>query len=147
MFVQPMCVINDNPKIIEVHWYDYRRSGIMCPLLTISLQIPPDKPILGEPTSGKILVQNTVEYYFRSCHNPAVSGDVFLPDRFTPLAAVQAYDNLLSGHNSGLEIEHYISAHHEVLLIECESVYINYRGNSWFARYWSLDPGNSFGFL
>ncbi|MCD8337044.1 MAG: hypothetical protein LUD18_07185 [Lachnospiraceae bacterium] len=125
------------PKMTEVRYTDYKHTGVRMRLATIVLGIPPDETILDDYNSGRRKVMDAVVSYFRDYHIPnTVSDDIFLPDNYNPAAAALAIDCIRRGELKHSDVESFIKSHHGVLIIDMDSVYVNYKANSWLTKIW-----------
>jgi len=134
---------SDKPRMLELRFPEYKRTEVRANLATIDLRIPLEDNILDGYKVGQEKVKNAIETYFRECHVTNVNGaEIFLPVAYHPAAAALAYDNIKRGVDKGTAVETYIKNHSGVLVTDIDSVYINFRAHSWFAKIWFLccDP-------
>ncbi|MCD7883445.1 MAG: hypothetical protein LUI87_07045 [Lachnospiraceae bacterium] len=125
------------PKITEIRYTDYKHTGVRLQLATIVLGIPPDANILDGSEAGKDKIRNAITTYFCDYHTPSANGkDIFLPVEYPPAAAALAIDNIRRGDNKGTAVETYIMRHSGPLVIDLDSVYVNYKARSWLAKIW-----------
>lgn len=143
MEVYNMRNADDNlPQMIECRYTGYKHTGIRIDLATIVTGIPPTVRVLDDYEAGRQQIRTALEHYFHNCHNPATNDDVFLPGIYTPFAAVTAIDDIRNGTKKNTGIEKYLISHKGALVLDIDSIYINYRANSWLVKLW-MDHCNS----
>lgn len=129
-------------NIIEYRSPEYRHSGIRIPLVTYQTEIPGDINLFDNGLQAGL---GRVKAALEECcagSNLSADGnveDVFLPENFSPHEAVLAVGNIRAGTSSGSAIEHYLKNRQTPVIIDIDSVYINYRAGGWLVKIWLID--------